>query len=382
MNNACFVIMPYGTKKDIDGKDVDFNKVYELMIKEAVKSVGGLDCIRCDDIARPGWIHERMLHHILDDRVAIVDTSTLNANVFYELGVRHALRRSVTVLIHRSGTSWPFNIAGLNSIEYRTTPTGIAEARKAICAHIVNALREPNKPDSLVYHAIPGLRVEKASRRLTKVEIFPFTLVKDPGKSIAFITGDREDIKVGDIWVSSENTNMQMDHFYGKSTSATIRYLGARKDQGRVVEDTIGEELRRKMAGALVVDPATVIATGAGALAKNNVKWIFHVASVMGEPREGYRPVQRIDQCVKNALRRASDEDLQATGVNSMLLPILGTGPAGGNFQEHVEICVKAAVEYLEGVVSPIRTVYFYAWSDVDLEICLAVASNHAGLRG
>ena len=117
MGRICFVIMPYGQKEDADGQVIDFDEIYQYIIKEAVDKLPGLACQRCDDIDAPGWIHERMLRHIYEDPIAIVDTSTLNANVFYELGVRHALRRSTTVLIHRAGTTWPFNIAGLNSIE-------------------------------------------------------------------------------------------------------------------------------------------------------------------------------------------------------------------------------------------------------------------------
>ena len=372
--------MPYGAKEDIDGKEIDFDKIYESMIKGAVASVGGLICQRCDDIEQPGWIHERMLRHIFEDRVAIVDTSTLNANVFYELGVRHALRRSVTVLIHRRGTTWPFNIAGLNSIEYSEDPAGLAQAQKTIRTYIVNALNEPNKPDSLVYYAMPDLRVDQPPRRLTKVEVFEYPLVKNPDKRIGFVTGDREDLTVGDIWVCSENTNMQMDNFYGKSTSATIRYLGAKRDLQEVVEDTIGDALRREMGARLAVPPATVIATRAGALEQNNVKWIFHVAAVMGEPREGYRPVQRIDQCVKNALRKA--KEFQGDGVTSILFPIFGTGPGGGQVEDHAAICVDAAIEHLEGPIGcPIRVAYFYVFSDRDLETCQAIARNHPGLQ-
>src|SRR6266545_2679963 len=276
MNQLCFVIMPYGKKKDIDGKETDFDKVYKSLIRPAVSAIPGLQCERCDDIELPGWIHERMLRHIFEDWVAIVDTSTLNANVFYELGVRHALRKSVTVLIHKKGTSWPFNIAGLNSIEYSMTPAGIALAQEKIQITIKNALDEPDNIDSLVYHALPNLMVQKAPNRLTKMEIFSFPLVKDASKQIAFVTGDREDILVGDVWVVSENTNMQMDSFYGKSTSATVRYLGAKKDEtGGIVEDTIADELRRKMGSTLTVNPASVIPTSPGELERNGVKWLF-----------------------------------------------------------------------------------------------------------
>jgi O-acetyl-ADP-ribose deacetylase (regulator of RNase III) len=374
--------MPYGPKKDIDGKLVDFDKVYDSMIKEAVKLVDGLDCQRCDDIEQPGWIHERMIRHILEDRVAIVDTSTLNANVFYELGVRHALRRAVTVLIHRKGTTWPFNIAGLSSVEYSTTPGGLAEGRQKICTYIRNALREPDSVDSLVYSVIPDLRVQRTPTRLTKVQVFSFPLVRAAGKRVGFVTGDREDITLGDVWVSSENSNMQMDHYYGKSTSATLRYLGARKDEkGKIVEDTIGEELSRKMGTDVEVAPASVLVTSAGALARNNVRWIFHVAAVVGEPREGYRPVARIDQCVKNALRRTCDPEFRKDGCDSIVFPFFGTGPGGGDFTHHAEICMDAAIEWLEAFDGGVRDVYFYVWGDLDLEICLTIARNHPALR-
>ncbi|HEY5705916.1 MAG TPA: macro domain-containing protein [Terrimicrobiaceae bacterium] len=403
MNKVCFVIMPYGKKKDIDGQEIDFDEIYEFVISKAVDNLkdeyglDGYECRRCDDIEKPGWIHERMVGHICEDRVAIVDTSTLNANVFYELGVRHALKRSVTILIHRKGTSWPFNIAGLSSIEYSTNPKGVEDAKKKIAAFIVNALKDSEGTDSLVYNAIPDLRVERGPARvpkpLTRVEVFEYPLAQNPEKRIALITGDRADIKVGDIWASSVNTEMQTGGFYEKSTSATIRYLGAKRDPktGRVVEDTIGAELACKLgrekqgdpATVIQVDPATVIPTGAGALKQNNnVKWIFHVAAVVGEPREGYRPIQRIERCVTNALRMASAQEFRNDGLTSICFPIFGTGPGGGNLKEHAERCINAAIDYLESnPASSIQVAYFYVWSDIDLETCRDLAKRNPRLK-
>jgi O-acetyl-ADP-ribose deacetylase (regulator of RNase III) len=200
------------------------------------------------------------------------------------------------------------------------------------------------------------------------------------------VTGDRRDINVGQIWVNSENTNMQMDSFYGKSTSATIRYLGAQKDAigGAVVKDTIGDALRAQLNGRLVVDPTAVIPTTAGALEEtNNVKWIFHVASVYGQPMKGYRPVEQIDQCVKAALRFASRPEFAAEETRSILFPIFGTGPAGGDVERTIKICLDAALEHLErGRNRPrgLRDIYFYVWGELDLEICRAVASKIPGL--
>jgi hypothetical protein len=165
---------------------------------------------------------------------------------------------------------------------------------------------------------------------------------------------------------------MQMDTYYGKSTSATIRYLGASKDpaSGQVVQDTIAEGLAETLGGARPVPPAHVIANVPGELRANGVKHVFHVAAVEGEPREGYRPIDRLERCVTNVIRRAGklDDDPAAT----ILFPIFGTGPAGGNLVEHATRCFDAAVEALETNLGgdAVRGVYFYVWTDVDLESC------------
>src|SRR5215831_5643151 len=93
---TCFVIMPFGTKKDLEHKDkVEFDRVYKTIIKRAVvedlrKKGIRMRCVRSDEIERAGLIHERMVAHIAEADVAVVDLTTMNPNVYYELGVRHA----------------------------------------------------------------------------------------------------------------------------------------------------------------------------------------------------------------------------------------------------------------------------------------------------
>lgn len=389
VNHDCFVIMPYGKKTSaVSKRAIDFDKVYDEMIFPAVENFLGLRCVRCDRIDEPGSIHKRMMTQIFEARVAVVDTSTLNANVFYELGVRHALKRAVTVLIQEAGTTSPFNIAGFATIGYKPTKQGMAEAIPTIQTYIKNALANPNGTDSLVYDALPQLRVQRAQQAISRVTLTHYRLKQYPEtgaecRRVGFVTGDRRDINVGEIWVSSENTNMQMDSYYGKSTSATLRYLGAEKDAiGAVAKDTIGDALRAQMNGRIAVDPATVIPTTAGMLGEtNNVKWIFHVAAVIGQPLVGYKPIEQIDQCVKAALRLANRAPYQV--LRSILFPIFGTGPGGGDIETTVKICLDTAQEFLErGKDQPqgMRDIYFYVWGEVDLEICKAVANKMPGL--
>jgi hypothetical protein len=52
----CFVIMGFGTKTDyVNGRKLDLNKSYRLLIKPVVESKG-LDCVRADEITHSGSI--------------------------------------------------------------------------------------------------------------------------------------------------------------------------------------------------------------------------------------------------------------------------------------------------------------------------------------
>jgi hypothetical protein len=77
-----------------------------------------MKCVRCDEIEESGVVHKLMLEKIYQADAAVVDITTLNPNVFYELGVRHSLADCVTVIIKREGTNIPFNIRPMKAIEY------------------------------------------------------------------------------------------------------------------------------------------------------------------------------------------------------------------------------------------------------------------------
>jgi hypothetical protein len=156
---VCFVIMPFGEKPDSGGGGdiIPFDDVYEYLIKEVVKERLGLRCIRCDEIAESGWIHADMLEHIYQADIAIVDITTANPNVFYELGIRHAFRSSGTILMRKKGTDIPFNIRGMRIVDYDLTLKGASEAKDKLEQFIRSSL-EKRIDDSIVYHVFPHLK--------------------------------------------------------------------------------------------------------------------------------------------------------------------------------------------------------------------------------
>jgi O-acetyl-ADP-ribose deacetylase (regulator of RNase III) len=367
----CFVIMPFGQKLDLDGKLVDFDKIYTAFIKEAITDLE-LECIRCDEIEEAGSIHSKMFEHIFNAEVAIVDTTALNANVFYELGIRHALNKQITILMRQPGTKTPFNIQGYQMLDYDPEDIKSVENAKYKIGEFIKNGFAKQVVDSPVYRALDNLRVERKPHNIEKKEIYLYKIKSVPGKEIGVITGDIQNIKEVDVWVNSENTNMQMARHYERSISATIRYMGAKKDRaGRVVEDLVANDLR-DAAGSADVPPATVIDTTSGELKRtNNVKKIFHAASVYGQVGRGYMPIPDISQCIRNALILADSEQLQAEEIRSILLPLMGTGTTRLSAQEVADQLIDAAVCYVEeNPRSRIDKIFFLAFTEQDREIC------------
>jgi O-acetyl-ADP-ribose deacetylase (regulator of RNase III) len=244
----------------------------------------------------------------------------------------------------------------------RTDLSGELEAREEELQRLRDALKKDQK--------------QRVSSVLRETKTYPYRLKGERGKRIALITGDIRKVEVADIWVNSENTNMQMSRFYERSISAIIRYLGAKKDNvGNVTEDVIANELAEAMGNNLVVQPATVLVTGAGELQRtHNVKKIFHVASVHGEIGVGYKPIHNIEYCVTNSLQKADSEELKALGLKSILFPLMGAGAAKGNLKEIAENLLHAAISYMETTEDgTIEHVYFLTWTDVELDTCKAV---------
>jgi hypothetical protein len=53
-DTTCFVIMPFGPRTDATGNYIDFDEVYEHLIKAAANDAGISHCRRTVDNHRPG----------------------------------------------------------------------------------------------------------------------------------------------------------------------------------------------------------------------------------------------------------------------------------------------------------------------------------------
>src|SRR5262245_19393560 len=160
---SCYVSMPFGQKVLPFGlPPIDFDRVYRDLGRLAVDAAG-MRCIRADELsASAGGIQKSALTELIRADAMIADLTFNNSNVLYDLGIRHALQRSVTLLILREGEVVPYNVLNSRILWYpRVVDSGAASA--GFIQNLSSALRSGGSRitvDSPVYDLFPDINVD------------------------------------------------------------------------------------------------------------------------------------------------------------------------------------------------------------------------------
>jgi len=124
-SNLCFILMPF---------EETFQPIYEDHIRPTIQAQG-LTCMRADDIRGTTLITRDIWEKINRARFLVADLSGQNPNVFYEVGLAHALGKDV-LLLTQTMTDVPFDLKALRCIVYSYTPRGMKEMEAALKATI------------------------------------------------------------------------------------------------------------------------------------------------------------------------------------------------------------------------------------------------------
>jgi tetratricopeptide (TPR) repeat protein len=109
--------LPRGTKEQDETLQVDFDAVYEKLFRPSLEAAG-LQPFRADDEGAAGDILKDMFAELVTADFVLADISILNANVFYELGIRHMVGPRGVICLHAGWADRPFDVAPQRTFKY------------------------------------------------------------------------------------------------------------------------------------------------------------------------------------------------------------------------------------------------------------------------
>lgn len=156
MEKRCFVAMPIKSPGTEPYKH--YRALFDSVIAPTTRA-RGYDTRRADDFQHAGAITKDIVVPLATWDLVIADLTDLNPNVFYELGVRHALKGIGTIMImDESQTSIPFDVQAYRVIKFKSDVPGIAALREELDQYIVQIEQHTvAQRDNLVHDWLPGL---------------------------------------------------------------------------------------------------------------------------------------------------------------------------------------------------------------------------------
>ncbi len=141
--NVCFYITPIGE----EGTEV--RKHADMLLRHLIEPAflkHNLKVIRADKIEKSGLISQQIFEYLVSAKICVADLSYGNPNAFYELGVRHMIKKP-TIQIIRKGDKIPFDVSQGRTITVDISDTytvmdKIESAKNELIEHI-KAILDP-----------------------------------------------------------------------------------------------------------------------------------------------------------------------------------------------------------------------------------------------
>jgi hypothetical protein len=222
-----FVITPLGAEGSPERLHADW------VLNAAIKPVfdpAGYDVFRSDTIDDPSMINDAIFNHIFEDEACVADLSFTNANVFYELGVRHSVLKPVIHIAHEQVSRIPFDNAQHRAIFFTLSDWHSIERLKL---NLIAQLAAIEADDFVISNPITHAR----------------------GRIKVSESGDENDKLLSDVIARVSNLerkirsdhNITYDHILPSNVN---RIFGL--SQNKSASDTISDEVRRISSDILI----------------------------------------------------------------------------------------------------------------------------------
>jgi hypothetical protein len=173
-----FIIMPF---------DVEFNELY-VFIKKQIEKDSSFQVFRADDLVNQQNILKDIVQSINISDLIIADLTDLNANVFYELGLAHALRKNV-ILLTQDIQELPFDLRSYRVIEYSTHFSKVKELEEKLNDIITKLKEDKVSFGSPVTDWIP-------LQEYNKMEVDDDSNIKKTEDDVTMVQPQKEDVSV------------------------------------------------------------------------------------------------------------------------------------------------------------------------------------------
>jgi len=135
-DDSCFVMMPYRNP---------LGSYYDKIYKPAIEKAGLKPVRADDDIFGTGKIIDQIWSGINSAKILIAELTTRNPNVFYELGLAHALKKPV-VLVSSNEEDVPFDLNHIRVIYYDVNdPFWGQKLIDKVAENILSAIKNPEE---------------------------------------------------------------------------------------------------------------------------------------------------------------------------------------------------------------------------------------------
>ncbi len=156
----CFVVCPLGEVGSPTRRRSD--QVLRFIIEPAAAECG-YQTTRSDLMPQPGLITNQIIEHVLNDDLVIADLTDRNPNVFYELALRHAVRKPFIQIV-QAGEDLPFDIAHTRTIAFNHCDLDSADwARRQIVEQMRVLADEPGRVDSPIALTLDILAIRNSN---------------------------------------------------------------------------------------------------------------------------------------------------------------------------------------------------------------------------
>lgn len=174
---VCFFVTPLGD--DNSPERVRANNVMDFILSPALQECGyATPPERADQMPHPGRITHQIIDKLINADLVVADLSDHNPNVFYELAIRHAVRKPIVQIIHTNYTI-PFDVANQRTIFYDHQDLRLAdEARKKIVRQIKAAKADPGNVDTPLTEALQLTALSQSADPVAKTLVEMMTTMQ------------------------------------------------------------------------------------------------------------------------------------------------------------------------------------------------------------